>query len=151
MNDQATGSISDETRARDGICRLGASLHARGYAHGSAGNISVRLDDGQELVLPRSATRLIVHLLTEMAQGNAVTIIPIHAELTTQEAADYLNVSRPHLIGLLEAGKIEYHKTGTHRRVRFQDLVKYQEATEKRRREIMEELAAQSQAENMGY
>lgn len=111
----------------------------------------MRLDDGQELVLPRSATRLIVHLLTEMAQGNAVTIIPIHADLTTQEAADYLNVSRPHLIGLLESGKIEYHKTGTHRRVRFQDLVKYREATEKRRRKIMEELAAQSQAENMGY
>jgi excisionase family DNA binding protein len=86
-----------------------------------------------------------------MAQGNAVTVIPIHANLTTQEAADYLNVSRPHLISLLEAGKIEYHMTGTHRRVRFQDLAKYQETSEKRRREIMEELAAQSQAEDMGY
>jgi len=55
VNDQATGSISDETRARDGICRLGASLHARGYAHGSAGNISVRLDDGRVLITPGDA------------------------------------------------------------------------------------------------
>lgn len=128
-----------------------AQRASRELAKKQPAELRVRLDDGQELVLPRSATRLIVHLLTEMAQGNAVTIIPIHANLTTQEAADYLNVSRPYLIGLLETGKIEYHKTGTHRRVRFQDIVKYQEATEKRRREIMEELAAQSQAEDMGY
>jgi len=128
-----------------------AQRASRALAKTQPTELRVRLDEGQELILPRSATRLIVHLLTEMAQGNAVTIIPIHANLTTQEAADYLNVSRPHLIGLLEAGKIEYHKTGTHRRVRFQDLVKYQEAAEKRRREIMEELAAQSEAEDMGY
>lgn len=124
---------------------------SRELAKKQPSELRVRLDDGQELVLPRSATRLIAHLLTEMANGNAVTIIPIHANLTTQEAADYLNVSRPHLIGLLETGKIDYHMTGTHRRVRFQDLVRYKEVTEKRRREIMEELAAQSQAEGMGY
>jgi excisionase family DNA binding protein len=128
-----------------------AQTASREIARKQPSELRVRLEDGQELVLPRSATRLIAHLLTEMAQGNAVTIIPIHANLTTQEAADYLNVSRPFLIGLLEAGKIEYHKIGTHRRVRFLDLVKYKEATEKRRREIMEELAAQSQAEEMGY
>jgi excisionase family DNA binding protein len=128
-----------------------AQTASRELAKKQPAELRVRLDDGQELVLPRSATRLIVHLLTEMAQGNAVTVIPIHANLTTQEAADYLNVSRPHLISLLEAGKIEYHMTGTHRRVRFQDLAKYQETSEKRRREIMEELAAQSQAEDMGY
>jgi excisionase family DNA binding protein len=113
--------------------------------------LKVRLDDGQELVLPRAATRLIAHLLTEMAQGNAVTIIPIHANLTTQEAADYLNVSRPHLVRLLEAEKMPYYKVGTHRRIKFQDLVAFKTASEKRRREIMEELAAQAQEEGMGY
>ncbi|WP_027580674.1 helix-turn-helix domain-containing protein [Bradyrhizobium sp. Ai1a-2] len=113
--------------------------------------LKVRLDDGQELVLPKSATRLIAHLLTEMAQGNAVTIIPIHAILSTQEAADYLNVSRPHLVGLLEDEKIPFHKVGTHRRIRFQDLADYKASSEKRRREIMEELAAQAEEEDMGY
>ena len=128
-----------------------AQAASRELARKQPSELRIRLDDGQELALPRAATRLIAHLLTEMAQGNAVTIIPIHANLTTQEAADYLNVSRPFLIGLLEADKIEYHKIGTHRRVRFLDLVKYKEATESRRREIMEDLAAQSQAEEMGY
>ena len=113
--------------------------------------LRVKLDDGQELVLPKAATRLIALLLTEMAQGNAVTIIPIHANLTTQEAADYLNVSRPHLISLLEGAKMPYHMAGTHRRIRFQDLVTFKESLEKRRREIMEDLAAQSQQEGMGY
>jgi excisionase family DNA binding protein len=113
--------------------------------------LRVRLDDGQELTLPKSATRLIAHLLTEMAQGNAVTIIPIHANLTTQEAADHLSVSRPYLIGLLEAGKMPFQMVGTHRRVRFDDLIAFKAASEKRRREMMEELAAQSQAEGMGY
>ena len=58
--------------------------------------LKVRLDDGQELTIPRSATRLLSHILTEMSYGNAVTIIPVHAEMTTQEAANFLNVSRPH-------------------------------------------------------
>lgn len=128
-----------------------AQTASRELARKQPSELRIRLDDGQELALPKAATRLITHLLTEMAQGNAVTIIPVHANLTTQEAADYLNVSRPFLIGLLESGKIEYHKIGTHRRVRFLDLVKYKEATEKRRQEIMEDLAAQSQAEAMGY
>lgn len=128
-----------------------AQTASREIAKKQPSELRVRLEDGQELVLPRAATRLIAHLLTEIAQGNAVTIIPIHANLTTQEAADYLNVSRPFLIRLLETGKIDYHKIGTHRRVRFLDLVKYKETTEKRRREIMEDLAAQAQAEDMGY
>jgi len=128
-----------------------AQTASRELARKQPSELRIRLDDGQELALPKAATRLITHLLTEMAQGNAVTIIPVHANLTTQEAADYLNVSRPFLIGLLESGKIEHHKIGTHRRVRFLDLVKYKEATEKRRREIMDDLAAQSQAEEMGY
>jgi excisionase family DNA binding protein len=135
-------STEDSARAREA---------SRAIATTQPSELRVRLDDGQELVLPKAATRLIAHLLTEMAQGNAVTIIPIHANLTTQEAADYLNVSRPYLIGLLEAGKINFHMVGTHRRVRFEDLVAFKKETERRRLEIMEELAAQSQAEGMGY
>jgi excisionase family DNA binding protein len=128
-----------------------AKQASRALATNQPTELKVRLDDGQELVLPKSATRLITHLLTEMAHGNAVTIIPIHANLTTQEAADYLNVSRPHLVSLLEKGLIPFDKVGTHRRIRFQDLVTYRTSFETRRREIMEELATQSQQEGMGY
>jgi excisionase family DNA binding protein len=128
-----------------------AQQASRAIATKQPSELRVTLDDGQELVLPKAATRLIAHLLTEMAQGNAVTIIPIHANLTTQEAADYLNVSRPHLVSLLEGGKMPFHMTGTHRRIRFEDLVTFKASSEKRRRDIMEELAAQSQQEGMGY
>lgn len=112
--------------------------------------LRVRIDD-KEVVLPRAATKLIQHLLTEMAHGNAVTLIPIHAELTTQEAADFLNVSRPHLVGLLEQKKIAFHKVGTHRRIRFEDLMRFKDNLEKERRAAMEELAAQAQELGMGY
>jgi excisionase family DNA binding protein len=107
--------------------------------------------DGMELVLPRAATKLIHHLLTEMSLGNAVTLIPIHAELTTQEASDFLNVSRPYLIRMLEQGKMPYHMVGTHRRVRFQDLEAFKMETGKKRLETMDELAAQAQELRMGY
>ena len=72
-----------------------------------------------------SALRLLLEVLAEIGQGNAVSIIPIHAELTTQEAADVLNVSRPFLVQLLEQGEMPFHKIGTHRRVRYQDVIAY--------------------------
>ena len=113
----------------------------------------VQANDGSEetIAIPASAFRLLNDILTEMAKGNAVTLIPVHAELTTQQAAEILNVSRPFLIRLIDEGKIPCRKVGTHRRIRFQDLCRYRRQIDQQRLKTLEELAAQAQELNMGY
>jgi len=107
-----------------------------------------RIMDGRSpgtIRLPAAAVRLLVQILEEMARGNAVTVIPVHAELTTQEAAEMMNISRPSLIQLLDEGKIDYRRVGTHRRVRFDALMKYKRQADAARRAALAELAAYDQ------
>lgn len=112
----------------------------------------LRLIDGeQEITIPVTAIRLLAEMLQQMAAGRAVNLVPHHAELTTQQAADFLNISRPYLIGLLDRGELAYRKVGTHRRIAFSDLLKYKEQSATNRAQVLDELAAEAQKLNIGY
>jgi len=115
--------------------------------------IKVVEEDGSEqtVEIPASAFHLLVEILSQMAQGNAVTLIPIHAELTTQEAADILNVSRPFLVKLIESNELPCRRVGRHRRIRFEALMDYKQRIDEQRSHALDELAAQAQELNMGY
>jgi excisionase family DNA binding protein len=105
----------------------------------------------QIVELPASAVKLLVRILAEMAEGNAITLIPIHAELTTQQAAELLSVSRPFFVKLLEENQIPFRKVGTHRRVLFSDLMRYKRTLDEARAKGLDALAAQAQELKMGY
>ena len=143
MNKADTPTETDAQLAQDSSRILASKVQA--------GELRVHLDDGQVLTLPRAATRLLSYILTEMAAGNAVNLIPVHAEMTTQEAADYLNVSRPYLIGLLETNEIPHRKVGTHRRVQFKDVKTYKDRIDLAREAVLDALAAEAQGLDMGY
>ena len=114
--------------------------------------LTVRIaDTDEQVVLPAPAVRLLIDLLSAMAEGNAVTLIPIHAELTTQQAANLLGVSRPFLVKQLEDGLIPYRKVGTHRRVLFSDLMAYKKSMLDSRTRALQELTTQGQELDTDY
>jgi excisionase family DNA binding protein len=118
--------------------------------HGTGRTVRIRAGD-EDAIVPKEAFELLLEILAQMANGNAVTIVPVQAEFTTQQAADFLNVSRPFLVALLEENALPHRKVGTHRRVRFEDLLRYRQADEARRQSVLEKLAAQAQELGMGY
>ena len=101
--------------------------------------------------LPSSAFRLLVDILTEMAAGNSVSLVPVHNELSTQAAADLLGVSRPYIVKLVEEGAIPFHKVGKHRRVYAKDILDYKEKISKAREKTLQKLTEQAQKLDMGY
>lgn len=107
--------------------------------------------DGIEVEIPASAFAALQAVVRDMAQGLTITLIPHDKELTTKEAADILNVSRPFLVKLLDRGDLPYHRVGTHRRLSVEDVLAYRELRAARRREKLRELTELSEQLEGGY
>jgi excisionase family DNA binding protein len=139
--------------ARDAaIARVSGQLLAR-YIHSDA-PLKLRVNDADQaesIELPTGAVALLMEILEAMAAGRGVTIIPENAELTTVQAADVLNVSRPYLIKLLDENKIPHRKVGKHRRIRMEDVMAYKNAIDMEREAVLDQLVADAQEQDMGY
>lgn len=107
--------------------------------------------EGETMEIPASAFHALMLVVQGMARGQTMTLVPHGRELTTQEAADLLHVSRPHLVKLLDEGAIDHYKVGSHRRVRIEDVLAYREARAGRRREQLDELTRLSEELEGGY
>jgi excisionase family DNA binding protein len=141
-------TASEATLARESSRQL--SLHFKTWKEAQSIRVIDQEGEHEAVRIPTAAFRLLIDILAEMAQGNAVSLIPVHAELTTQEAADILNVSRPFLVKLLDEGTIPSRKVGKHRRVRYQDIMDYKNGIDGERRKALDELTAQAQELNLG-
>ncbi len=142
--DTAVPGENDVAIARSALARIKGYLQRHPGTSEEPVLVTVQ-EDAELLALPRSAVELMARILAHMAAGQSVSVVPLHAELTTQQAADLLNVSRPFLVGLLDAGEIEYRMVGTHRRIRASSLLSYQRQDDVRRRSAADELTSLSQ------
>ena len=125
------------------ISKYANADHVRISLHGN--------NETEELVLPQHIVQILQSALSETAEGNAVNLMSVNRELGTQEAADILNVSRPYVVKLMEENKIPHYKVGTHRRVLARDIFAYKQKMAQKRKQTLDELAALSQQEGMGY
>lgn len=134
------------------MARISGKLLSR-YARRKA-PLTVQVHDAdheEPIELPAGAVTLLMDILEAMAAGRGVTLIPENAELTTVQAADILNVSRPFLIKLLEEGVISYRLVGKHRRMRMDDVIAYKERIDRDREMALDQLVEEAQREGMGY
>ena len=114
--------------------------------------VKLRIQGSDEIVaIPLKALKLLNSIISNMAQGKSIALMPTDAEITTQQAAEILNVSRPHVIKLLEKGEIPYRKVGSHRRILLQDILEYESKFRSDRRKKLDHLAKEAQKLNLGY
>jgi len=150
LHQPVTPTAADATLAQQSRRQLAPMLSSK-----SKQPLRVRIESAnkkeESVAIPASAFRLLGQILAEMGQGHAVSLLPIHAELTTQQAAELLNVSRPFLVEQLEKRIIPYRKVGTHRRVALKDLLAYKQTMDQHRLEALDELSAIDQKLGLGY
>jgi len=137
---------SDQTIALKSI----KSLIEKKQDKGSTINIEID-NTGESITIPTKAFNLLKAVLRNMAAGNSIALFPTNSELSTQDAANILSISRPHLVKLLESGKIPFTKVGSHRRVQLKDVVAYENKIKKQNRTKLDQLTKQAQQLKMGY
>jgi excisionase family DNA binding protein len=104
-------------------------------------NPEIEIEETSEKIrIPLNALKLLAKILEETSKGKLVSIVPIATEMTTQAAAELLGCSRPHLIKLLESGKINFTKVGKHRRIKYEDIIKYKREMKKRQKQLLIEI-----------
>jgi excisionase family DNA binding protein len=136
----ATKSVSD-------LIRTAASISKR-----KPDVVKIKIQESGEFVtVPRKALDLLFNILSNMAEGKSISLVPSDSEVSTQQAADMLNVSRPHIVKMLENGIIPYKKAGSHRRILLEDLLKYDEKRVEERSNSLKALAKQAQELRLGY
>ena len=114
--------------------------------------IKIKIQEtGEFMTIPKKALELLFFIIQNMSEGRSISLIPSDSEISTQQAADMLNVSRPHLVKLLEAGNIPFKKVGSHRRILLQDLITYEKKIATEREKQLDFLANQAQKLNLGY
>jgi excisionase family DNA binding protein len=138
-------SNQDVRVARDAVQELSAGKHR--LQHMTLLNEKTHTS----LPLPQSVVEGVMGMLTCVAEGSPFTVVPTVKELTTQEAADILNVSRPYLVRLLEKGEIPHRKVGARRRVLHSNILAYKQRDDALRDKVLEKLTRQAQELNMGY
>lgn len=134
------------------IARVSGQLLSR-YARQKL-PLTLRVTDAEQdrpIELPAGAVSLLMDILEAMAAGRGITLMPENAELTTVQAADVLNVSRPFLIKLLDEGAIPHRKVGKHRRIRMEDVMVYKTAIDREREAVLDQLVSEAQEQDMGY
>lgn len=135
-------ALTKRLPTHDEMTNAADAATALARARNDDGSLTIFVDaDGKEMRLAPAVGDVVIDLLGLLARNNMVTIVPTGAELTTQQAADLLNVSRPYLSGLLKDGTIEHVQVGSHRRVRLEDLMAYKARRDAGRRGALREMA----------
>ena len=140
----------DQRIAKTSVDKLKKASQRLGQKKGSAIEITLKYN-AESLRLPSKALSLLSAIISNMAAGKSMALILSDSTVGTQEAADYLEVSRPYVVRLLENGKIPFSKVGTHRRIKVSDLVAYQKKIKATRRKQLNFLAQQAQELDLGY
>lgn len=140
-------TLQDQKVASESLFSFTAAI-----AKKSSDRVKIKIQEsGEFITIPKKALHLLSYILTNMAEGKAISLIPSDSEVSTQQAADMLNVSRPHLVKLLEQGSIPFKKVGSHRRIMLEDLLKYEAGLKAQRSKSLQFLAEQAQDLDLGY
>lgn len=115
-------------------------------------SVKIKIGETEEFIaIPKNALSLLSSIISMMSSGKSVTLMPTDTEMSTQQAAQVLKVSRPHLIKILKSGEIPFRKVGSHRRILLQDVIAYTVKIEKEREKQLLFLTKQAQELNLGY